>query len=287
MGKRGGRGRNTAKTGDKALYKSRNPSNDSNHTKQGVRSGDGDDDPMYNDVDRFHRNRQKEEFLRIDQDVGGSDSSDDDDQEEAVMDLGLGGSDDDDESVGDESSVASSENDGAQPRDAQQLTKGDSSSSDDDDDDDESNDDDELQDVRDWGKRKSSYYHGDTADLEIGQDQEDAFLEEQAAKEVQAARYKDLTEDDFALDDLEEEVAAMNQKKKRKKVGDAIAIERNVQNLSRREKRKILDKEHPEFLPLLSHFTDVVNDLKDRTMVATTALLEGEEGAAEVGECGP
>ena len=39
-----------------------------------------------------------------------------------------------------------------------------------------------------------------------------------------------------------------------------------------------------ELLPMVSYFSDVVKDLKDRTQVATKVLMEGE-GTAEVSLC--
>lgn len=44
----------------------------------------------------------------------------------------------------------------------------------------ENDDDEEME--QGWGKKKSTYWSGDTADLEIGQDVEDAEEEEEAAK---------------------------------------------------------------------------------------------------------
>ena len=50
-----------------------------------------------------------------------------------------------------------------------------------------------------WGKRKN-YYAADTADLEIGQDVQDALDEEEAAVELQQGRFKDMQEGDFYSD---------------------------------------------------------------------------------------
>lgn len=79
--------------------------------------------------------------------------------------------------------------------------------SDDDDSDDDDNEDGEdnnqgygaLSGVSNWGKKKS-YYTGDTADLEIGQDIEDAIDEEEAALLLQKKRLQSMRESDF-IDD--------------------------------------------------------------------------------------
>lgn len=81
MGKR----RNTAKTGDKAIYKSRAPANQAGHATK--HDDDDDDDPMYSKVDRFH-NKRDEEFLKLD---GNQSDSESEEEREAVMDLGIGG----------------------------------------------------------------------------------------------------------------------------------------------------------------------------------------------------
>ncbi|GKY93273.1 hypothetical protein MPSEU_000294800 [Mayamaea pseudoterrestris] len=262
--------RHTAKTGDKSLYKSRE---DVEALKKSKR--DDDDDEM----DAADRHFAKD-FLKLDHD---QESSDDDDsvQEEGVMNLGIrgdGDDDDDDEDV-DDSSSDDADSDmedirrGSQKRSSKKATHDDDeedlvSSSDDDE------EEEEMEDVRDWGRKKSAYYHGDTADLEIGQDADDAYLEEEAAKEVQAARFKDMSEDDF-LDESDTE------KEKVVATGDDITIARDSSKLSVKEKRKYLDKQHPEMLPLLSYFSTIVEDLKENTSVAALALLEGEAGTAE------
>lgn len=252
-----GKKRNTAKTGDKALYKSR----DDEDVKDSSR--EVDDDGMYNKIDRFHNERQ-EEFLKLD--ATAQDSDDDGEQEEAVMDLGIGGESSDEIS---DSSDDDSENDGGDGRAAEDSAEEELSSSDDD-------EEQETEDVRDWGSKKSAYYSGDTADLEIGQDKEDAYLEEEAAKEVQASRMEVMSEDDFVLSDTEED---------KHRVGDEeedLTSVRDASKLSLKDKRRLLDKQHPEYLPLLSYFSTVVKDLDTRTATAAGALFDGEEGNAEV-----
>ena len=262
--------RHTAKTGDKGIYKGRAESEESSKKKRHA-----DDDDEMDAADRY-----TEDFLKLDGSV--HDSSDDDSlQEEGVMDLGIKGDDDDDDSDSsssdddDESAMNGVGLQGSQKQssyvDADSDDDEDLVSSSDDDDDEE----DEMEDVRNWGKKKSAYYHGDTADLEIGQDEEDAYLEEEAAKEVQSARYKVMAEEDF-FDESDTE------KEKIMSKGEDVIVDRDTSKLSAKEKRKVLDKQHPEMLPLLSYFSTIVDDLKDNTSVAANALFEGEAGTAEV-----
>jgi len=264
MGKR----RKTAKTGDKALYKSR-PNQTTTNT-----ADNSDDDAMHNAVDRFH-NRQ--DFLKLDAGGGSSESEDDGiSGREGVLNLGGGESsssedEDDDDSSEDELAVK------------KKHVKAVASSSEDDSSD--SDDEDEVlemeqSDVRDWGSKKSAYYHGDTADLEIGQDEEDAFLEEEAAKEVQAARYEQMDEDDFVMSDEEEEEKADKADTNKKSIDMRGA--RDLSKLSKSDRRRLLQSHHPELLPLVSHFKDSVEEWDDRTSVVANAVLEGDEGTVEV-----
>ncbi len=66
--------------------------------------------------------------------------------------------------------------------------------------DDDNDDDAGVKGVTSWGKKKS-YYTGDTADLEIGQDVQDAIDEEEAALSLQQERLESMRESDFLDDD--------------------------------------------------------------------------------------
>jgi hypothetical protein len=153
---------------------------------------------MYSKVDKFHEEEEIKLDRILEQGRGGYDDDDDDDDDvlkrEDVLDLGLADDndydddDDDDESIDDES--LDEEDDEMALEDAALP-----SSSDDSEDDENTKKSDLLQ----WGTNKKSYYHGDTADLEIGQDEDDAFAEEEAGKEVLKMRYDNMDESDFLL----------------------------------------------------------------------------------------
>jgi hypothetical protein len=68
---------------------------------------------------------------------------------------------------------------------------------------DEDDEDEDETDTKKWGKKKT-YWTGDTADLEIGQDIEDAVAEEEAARDLQQQKLKRIKQKDFR-DDLEED----------------------------------------------------------------------------------
>ena len=234
--------RKTAKTGDKALYNSREQlANQSGGKKK------SDDDPMYDEVDRFHNERDSD-FIRLDED--GRQGSDDEDADLAgnkhsVLDLGAGGTSSEEDDDDDDSSL--DEEDRYVDKKAENYSSSDDSVSSDDDDDDDL--DRAQEDPRNWGKKKSLYYHGDTADLEIGQEEDDAFLEEEAAQEIQKSRFEEMDEDDFMLSEDEE---GSSSKKNDGQVGGSLKSRheelqtiRDTSKLSKKETRKLLDKQFP------------------------------------------
>ena len=275
MGKR----RKTAKTGDRALSRGGRQIEKPNNLSE--------DDPMYNDIDNFH-NQKDADFLRLDRDDMSSQDGEADDgisRQEAVMDLGAAVDDDESSSESDDSASPYEGAGTGKPYESEEEEEISLSS----DDSDDKNQDYQIGDPRKWGKKKGAYYHGDTADLEIGQDEDDAYLEEEAAKEVQSARLKQMKEDDFVLsgdeneeDDGEDASASGDVKGAVALDATTNAVTRDLSKLSTKSKRKLLETQHPELLPIVSYFSDIVKDLKDKTMVATKALMEGEQGTAEV-----
>jgi hypothetical protein len=149
MGKR----RNAAKTGDKKLYASRNALQEP-----------GDVKPQ--DIDSFHKGRE-ESFLGL---GARNESSDEEEQFESkqnMLDLALAHDDSEEESDDSSSKEAGPV---SIRRSAPHHEDGSDDNSDDNyDDDDETG---EL-DARRWGRKKSAYYDGDLADLELGVQAED------------------------------------------------------------------------------------------------------------------
>uniref|UniRef100_A0A7S1XTG6 Uncharacterized protein n=2 Tax=Phaeomonas parva TaxID=124430 RepID=A0A7S1XTG6_9STRA len=197
------------------------------------------------------------------------------DEEEGVYQLELDDSDDEDDD-----DLESSEDD-EDGDDAMMMPRGRGAGLDEDDeeddneDDDEDDEDDDMDDdvsdvdseaddaagtvgdpTKGWGRRKSDYYHGDTADLEIGQDFEDAEEEEEAAREMRSAELKGLegAEDSFFGDLLSGAPAAPALKKGGKKKGakakakaaadpddvEIAHVSRDLAGLSKKEKLQIL-----------------------------------------------
>lgn len=301
----GKRSRHSAKTGDSALYGSRSKVAADDDAAKKRRRDDSDDDAMYNEVDRYHNKREEEEYLRFDKDDDADDSDVDDGithGREGVFDLGVGGSSDEDDSDDDDDSSSSEEEDPSDDDEEEDVSV--SSDSDDDD-----LDEDGKTNVLDWGSKKSAYYHGDTADLEIGQDEEDAELEEEAGREVVKARLETMDEGDFLLDDDDEDDSEddgsssseddSDEKRKGKKASkqssksastssgvetlSALSDGRRrarITKLSKPERLKLIRSSHPELLPLLEHFRDgAITNLAEETEVLCDALITDPKGA--------
>jgi U3 small nucleolar RNA-associated protein 3 len=238
--------RNTAKSGDKAIYKNKSADHPDDRKED-------DDDPIYDAVDRFH----SDDYLRLDHPVEDDESEEEEDWgEEAVMDFGISKEDSD------------GEVDSSDDEEEEEVPISD---------DDDLQEESEQENVRDWGSRKSTYYHGDTADLEIGQDEDDAVLEEAAAKEVLAARFIDMTEEDFVVSSDEDDTPEIND------ITTSMS-QRNLLQLSVKDKRRLLNKHHPEFLPLVTHFSKLIRVYDSQTSKAVNAMFFGEEGTANVSE---
>ncbi len=219
--------------------------------------------------------------LDVGDDGEGVSSSEDDGitkHQEGVFDLGVGGSSEEEDDNGD-----SEEEDETA---AQRAKKPDAASSESDREVSDSDDDDAFgaksHKLLNWGDKKHSYYHGDTADLEIGQDVEDAYLEEEAAREVEKAQLDDMDDEDFILGTNEkgsEDEEPKPKKKKSKDIGHMEIIKsskspKHLSKLSDKEKMKLLKTNHPELLPLVQHFSDSVLELSETTLVAAGAMLK-------------
>lgn len=122
-----------------------------------------------------------------------------------------------------------------------------------------------------WGKKKSLYYHGDTADIEIGQNKEDAFDEEEAAKDIESSRFQVMDDEDFMQEDSDDEGGEVDKTTCPDENAD-ITMTRDLSTLSTKEKRRFVKKQHPELLPLVAFFSDVCRECRDTTN-ATKALL--------------
>ena len=267
--------RKTAKTGDKALYGSREQLGNQLGSKRTGRHGHGHgqdhegerkrrtktgENPIYGEVDRFH-NEKDYDVLRLDCETRGQTNSEDEDlagTTRSVLDLAAGettSEEEDGDNDGDDSLSSSdgsggwhndqggtdpywsSEEDDSVSSSNRSIDEGDSEPA-------------SKDDPRNWGKRKSLYYHGDTADLEIGQEEEDAYIEEEAAQEIQASRFEEMDDYDFVLSENDNEdgndgAESKNEMTTTKKQHEEPTTIRYVSRLSKKETRKLLEQQFP------------------------------------------
>ena len=238
---------------------------------------------MYNEVERYNnaRDELQDDVLRFNQDDNESEEGGLQNDVENVFDLGVGQSDDDSTTTSD-----SNEDDGSmdQEEGLQDESYGEDEVSDDDSSI-EGIDDIPKTDLLNWGKRKKDYYNGDTADLEIGQEIEDAELEEEAGKEILKARLEGLTEQDYMLDEEdeeEEEDKDVDETEDKLDISDAMhsSKRRKLIKLSKNEKVKLMSKNHPELIPLVSHFREeVIRPCAEETIVVLNALVQDPSNA--------
>jgi hypothetical protein len=100
-------------------------------------------------------------------------------------------------------------------------------------------------------------------------------------REVQSSRFEEMDEDDFVLSDGEDDEPSNNRQESTSDAHEKLLSNRDTTKLSSKAQRKLLNKQHPELMPVVSHFSSVVKELEDSTRVATKALTQ-ENGAAEV-----
>ncbi|CAG9561817.1 unnamed protein product [Danaus chrysippus] len=109
--------------------------------------------------------------------------------------------------------------------------------------------DDDLPDSKAWGKKKQSYYSTDYVDEDyggFGDEEENALMEEEEAKNIQKRLIEQLGEEDFTLEFFNEQSTKADDKE--------TVIKSDVSQMSKRQKLQLLEKESPEFSGLIDDF---------------------------------
>ncbi|XP_058062816.1 something about silencing protein 10 [Anopheles bellator] len=139
---------------------------------------------------------------------------------------------------------------------------------------DEANEEDYLPDRKAWGSKASAFYGTGYADRDYdsltAQEEELALLEEQEAKEIQKRLMKDMTEADFLFDtfvfDGTQQTSPTEKSKKAKSKGsktaskDLIVIEKDLSDLTERQKKDLFLKDSPEFAGLVEDCTKQLSE---------------------------
>ena len=154
-----------------------------------------------------------------------------------------------------------------------------------------------------WGKKKA-YWDGDTADLEIGQDVQDAEDEEEAAEELQRQKldrmqesdyfedfgenHDNVDDDDAADDDDADAVRSSGNRNQQKRGGKdrlmgeleqlalgeddgsgSIQVEqlaRDVSKLTENQKLNLIKTQSPELLGLVAELKEHVKELREQVL---------------------
>ncbi|XP_032406343.1 something about silencing protein 10-like [Xiphophorus hellerii] len=115
-----------------------------------------------------------------------------------------------------------------------------------------------------WGTKKKMFYNTDYA-ASKGRSQEELDAEEQEeeeeAKNVQKRLAENLSEEDYDLNFLQE--FAVEEKDEDKTVEKQEKIVKDLKQMSKKEKMKLLKKESPELLELIQDFKAKLTELKD------------------------
>ncbi|XP_058791038.1 something about silencing protein 10 [Phymastichus coffea] len=111
-----------------------------------------------------------------------------------------------------------------------------------------------------WGKRKQAYYSADYVDPDYTsvsqKDIADAEMEEQEARNLQKRIAEQLDEADFGLD------LVISRKDDTDFDKDGEHIKTDLSKLSKRQKQELLEKESPEFVPLVTDFSERLTEMK-------------------------
>ncbi|XP_032440120.1 something about silencing protein 10-like isoform X1 [Xiphophorus hellerii] len=115
-----------------------------------------------------------------------------------------------------------------------------------------------------WGTKKKMFYNTDYV-ASKGRSQEELDAEEQEeeeeAKNVQKRLAENLSEEDYDLNFLQE--FAVEEKDEDKTVEKREKIVKDLKQMSKKEKMKLLKKESPELLELIQDFKAKLTELKD------------------------
>jgi hypothetical protein len=124
-----------------------------------------------------------------------------------------------------------------------------------------------------WGKSKALYYHGDTADLEIGQEIRDAEDEEEAARELRRTQLQDIEPEDY----MDQPPLAT----KPNKQDTFLELESNVfeqkisrEGMSKQEKLKLIQRDSPELIALLGELKGRVDELKEKIVPVVSKVRQ-------------
>lgn len=133
------------------------------------------------------------------------------------------------------------------------------------------NSDDDLPDSKAWGKQKKSFYATDFVDEDyggFGNEEQQALMEEEEAKNIQKRLLEQLGDEDFTLDFFSKQVAEIEDKE--------TVIKSDLSQMSKRQKLQLLEKESPEFAGLIDDFKTKLTVAKDDLHPVLALVKDGK-----------
>eukprot|EP00873_Tetraselmis_striata_P000222 jgi/Tetstr1/420486/TSEL_011599.t1 len=255
---------------------------------------------MYDDIDTFHRQKEKLSLDVSESDVEG-DSEEDDGSDEGVYELSDAGDSEDSDEEADDDSEAEGEDGGMIGRLAKQAkllgqklktTTAPGS----DGEEDEEDEVDGAGKVK-WGKKKRDYYNADTNEYELTDDEDAIQEEEEEAVRLQREAAEDLQPGDFeeeededdgssASSSGEEDEGEMTLEQQVAKGGKAPGVERIVADpasLTDGERRAWVTANAPELLALLQELQSHLGELRYRIGPLLEEVRAGGMGVTKEG----
>ncbi|XP_056129494.1 something about silencing protein 10 [Lampris incognitus] len=128
-----------------------------------------------------------------------------------------------------------------------------------------------------WGKRKKMFYDSDYV-AKKGKKQEELEEEDQEeeeeAKNIQKRLVANLSEEDYDLNLFQE--FAVEEKDEEKSVEKEKRIVKDLNQMSQKEKMKLLKNESPELLELIQDFKAKLTELKDELQPLMELVKDGQ-----------
>lgn len=131
--------------------------------------------------------------------------------------------------------------------------------------------DDDLPDSKAWGKQKKSFYATDFVDEDyggFGNEEQQAVMEEEEAKNIQKRLLEQLGDEDFTLEFFSKQVGEVGDKE--------TFIKSDLSQMSKRQKLQLLEKESPEFAGLIDDFKTKLTVAKDNLQPVLTLVKDGK-----------
>ncbi|TYI33812.1 hypothetical protein ES332_A04G160400v1 [Gossypium tomentosum] len=242
------------------------------------------------EIDVFHKQR---DVVPLNMD-GDFRDSDDEDDEHPVFDL-QDTDDDDDEGDDDDIDDAQVSKFAAKIARQHKFLRAKFGGAEDEMHEEEEDDEDDKEEMGQWGGIKSRYYGGDNRDFELhSSDDETPREEEEEVKEIQKERAKNLSIEDFGLEDASDDetnreltLEEMSSKGKGGKLSlaseepvDDVAtfeeVKKDLNALSKEEQMDVVHSSAPELIGLLSELNAALEELESKVNPLLRKAKEGK-----------